>query len=101
MQAAELTLDRRTVVASIKSRPPSGIMFAVFRAVKQFLSLLTLFSSEFYSLPKTPKNKANMLDSKAFGPVASHPVRAKKSRLLDSFPGSGFWVQRDDDSGAQ
>ena len=37
------------VVASIKSRPPSGIMFAVFRAVKQFPALLTLFSLEFYS----------------------------------------------------
>jgi hypothetical protein len=55
--------DHRDTVSRIKSRPPSGIMFAVFRAVKQFLTLLTLFSLEIYSWMKIAKNKANMVHS--------------------------------------
>lgn len=45
-------------VARIKSRPPSGIMFAVFRAVKQFLRLLFVFSLEFNRWSKSSKNTA-------------------------------------------
>src|SRR5262245_10825874 len=36
-------------------------MFGVFTTVKQFLTLLTLFSLDFYSSSKRPKNKANSL----------------------------------------
>jgi hypothetical protein len=45
-------------VVRIKSRPPSGIMFAVFRTVKQFLRLLFVFSPEFNRWLKMPKNSA-------------------------------------------
>jgi hypothetical protein len=79
-------------VASIKSRPPSGIMFAVFRAVKQFLTLLTLFSLEFYSWSKIAKNKANIVYSGGSPGSGIRSVRAKKSRFagMIGIPGSGF-----------
>ena len=77
-------------VASIKSRPPSGIMFAVFRAVKQFLSLLTLFSLEIYSSSKMPKNKAKLAYSE--GSLASQNSfgSRKKVSLIGSFQNSLF-----------
>ena len=86
MQAAEprrLARPPESRVARIKSRPPSGIMFAVFRAVKQFLTLLTLFSLEIYSLSKTSKNKAKMLNSKAARDLIKSFGRAGKSRFWD------------------
>ena len=79
-------------VASIKSRPPSGIMFAVFRTVKQFLTLLTLFSLEFYSSSKIPKNKANLVYSG--GSLASQNSfgSRKKVSLIGSSKDSLFGV---------
>jgi hypothetical protein len=64
-------------VSEKKSRPPSGIMFAVFGAVKQFLSLLTLFSLDFYSESKRPKNKANMLNL-GRSPESQNSFRSRK-----------------------
>ena len=80
-------------VASIKSRPPSGIMFAVFGAVKQFLSLLTLFSLEIYSSSKSPKNKAKIVDSEE-SPASGKAVGSrKKVSLISSGRGSRFGVR--------
>jgi len=72
-------------VARIKSRPPSGIMFAVFRAVKQFLRLLFVFSPEFNRLSKMPKNMAKTAVSEnLFKPLFSCDSRKKLSLLATS-----------------
>jgi hypothetical protein len=66
-------------------------MFGVFGAVKQFLTLLTLFSLDFYSSPKRPKNKANWLQlSRSTGSRISPGSRKKISIVA----GCGFTDSR-------
>jgi hypothetical protein len=65
-------------------------MFAVFGAVKQFLTLLTLFSLEIYSWSKIAKNKANIVHSE--GLLISG--RASGSRKKVSFSGKALAVGR-------
>ena len=79
-----------SIVASIKSRPPSGIMFAVFRAVKQFLTLLTLFSLEFYSWSKSPENKANKLHSKGSAVTEKSLRSRRKVSLFEKLSAVGY-----------
>src|SRR4029079_15978921 len=69
-------------VARIKSRPPSGIMFAVFRAVKQFLRLLFVFSPEFNRWSKRPQNTVKTAVSENFPSVLFRSSSRKKLSLL-------------------
>jgi hypothetical protein len=65
-------------------------MFAVFGAVKQFLTLLTLFSLEFYSLSKIAKNKAKIVHSAGFFISG----KSSGSRKKVSFSGKASGVGR-------
>jgi len=80
------------IVVSIKSRPPSGIMFAVFGAVKQFLTLLTLFSLEIYSWSKIAKNKANIVYSAGFFISDKSSGSRKKVSFIEKPSGVGRLV---------
>ena len=97
MQAVEprrLVRPPESRVARIKSRPPSGIMFAVFRAVKQFLTLLTLFSLEFYSSLKMPKNKVKTVHSEESPDSGKSFGSRKKVSFVSSAGDSGFVISR-------
>jgi hypothetical protein len=69
-------------------------MFAVFGAVKQFLTLLTLFSLEIYSWSKIAKNKADIVHSVGFFISGKSSGSRKKVSFIGKPPGVGRRVSR-------
>jgi len=67
-------------------------MFAVFGAVKQFLTLLTLFSLEIYSWSKIAKNKANIVYSAGFFISDKSSGSRKKVSFIEKPSGVGRLV---------
>jgi len=69
-------------------------MFAVFGAVKQFLTLLTLFSLEIYSWSKIAKNKAKIMHSAEFFISGKSSGSRKKVSFIGKSSGIGRRVSR-------
>ena len=69
-------------------------MFAVFGAVKQFLTLLTLFSLEIYSWSKIAKNKANIVHSEGLLISGRPSGSRKKVSFIGKSSGIGRQVSR-------